>query len=144
MAEGAKLSVVTSYPAVVGVVLAAARKEAEKGISQKDMAEAIGATVSTWSRIETGETALTIEQLALAAEKLGVLPSQILKKADEAILELGKKGVAIEATRISSAAILAAGAVPLASVAVAGLVSPLGLAVGAAALGLHVYDRIKK
>lgn len=144
MAEGAKLSVVTSFPAVVGVVLAAARKEAENGISQKDMAEAIGATVSTWSRIETGETALTIEQLALAAEKLGVLPSQILEKAEETILELEKKGVAVEAMRISSAAILAAGAVPLAGAAVAGLIGPLGIAAGAAAVGFHLYSRIKK
>lgn len=81
----------TTYPAVVGAILIARRKEL--GLSQNALAESVGLTVSTWSRIENGDSALTIEQLKLAGDKLNVLPSQILKEADEKIIELKIEGL---------------------------------------------------
>ena len=56
--------------------------------------------MSTWSRIETGETAPTIEQLAQAADKLELDPSDILRLAEEMSDELRKKGVSTEPNRI--------------------------------------------
>lgn len=81
----------TTFPAVVGLVLAARRKA--KPMTQAEMAEATQVTTSTWSRIETGETALTVEQLALAAEALGTRPSEILRAAEEIRIVLGQRRV---------------------------------------------------
>jgi len=87
----------TSYPAVVGSVLVKLR--AQRGVRQADLAQAVGVTQATWSRIENGSSALTIEQLGLAASRLGLLPSQILRLAEEAVDELQQRGVRVEQTR---------------------------------------------
>ncbi len=84
----------TTYPALVGSILAALRKQADPPLTQQQIAEAGGLSVSTWSRIETGETALTVEQLAMAANKLGTSPGAILGAADIKLIELWAKGIA--------------------------------------------------
>ena len=89
----------TSYPAVVGSVLVKLR--CERNVLQGDLAEAVGVTQATWSRIENGSSALTIEQIALAAGRLGVSPHSILSYADEAAEELRQRGVRVELTRNS-------------------------------------------
>ena len=38
---------------------------------------------SGWSRIETGDTTMPVEQLARAASVLGVAPWSLVQKADE-------------------------------------------------------------
>jgi len=93
------LRAVSSYPAIVGQVLCELRKAA--GLEQAELARAIGVTQSTWSRIETGSSALTIEQLADAAEMLGVERSKILSLADSSADDLTSKGVEIMNRRIS-------------------------------------------
>lgn len=72
----------TSYPAIVGSVLVSLRKE--RGMNQVELSDAVGVKQATWSRVENGMSALSIEQLGKAAAKLGVMPYQILHKADEA------------------------------------------------------------
>lgn len=74
---------VTTYPEIVGCVLTLLRKELKA--TQSTIAEAVGVGVSTWSRIENGESALTVEQLALAAQALDVTPGLILQLADSLI-----------------------------------------------------------
>ena len=59
---------VASYPAIVGQVLSNLRKNIN--VDQSEFAEIIGVTQSTWSRIERGSSAFTIEQLADAADHL--------------------------------------------------------------------------
>jgi len=93
------LRTVTSYPAIVGQVLCELRKK--RGIDQAALAKLVGVTQPTWSRIETGASALTIEQLAVAADKLGVTPSEILVMADKSVKQLQSKGVEIENRRVS-------------------------------------------
>lgn len=73
----------TSYSAVVGQVLINMRTE--KDINQGEMAKAVGVGQSTWSRIEKGEVALSIDQLARASRKLEVTPSKVLAWADQAV-----------------------------------------------------------
>lgn len=90
----------TSYPAVVGSVLVNLRNQ--QGIRQGDLAQAVGVTQATWSRIENGSSALTIEQLGTAASRLGILPSQILVLADQAVQQLQQRGVQVEPTRGSA------------------------------------------
>ncbi len=88
-----------SYPAIVGQVLSNLRKNIN--IDQSEFAEIIGVTQSTWSRIERGASAFTIEQLADAADHLNLTPSEILELADQAALDLQNQGVEIYNEKIS-------------------------------------------
>jgi transcriptional regulator with XRE-family HTH domain len=105
-----QIQLASSYPAVVGAVLTALRKEKE--LDQKDLAIACGAdaAVSTWSRIEKGESALTVEQLMVAAAVLERMPSEILAIADNQMIELAQRGVDAGFTRGYLAATVAAAA----------------------------------
>jgi transcriptional regulator with XRE-family HTH domain len=76
----------TSYSAIVGQVLFNLRQE--RDIKQGDIAAAVNIGQSTWSRIEKGEVALSIDQLARAAGRLACLPSDVLKWADQAAAQI--------------------------------------------------------
>lgn len=129
-------SVVVSYPAIVGAILLAKRKELS--LSQAEMASAVGVNVSTWSRVENGDSALTIEQLASAAEALKVRPSSILEAAESKREELKTKGIETGANRADLTAITAMGAIPLAGSALVGILGPIGaLAAGVASAYLY-------
>ncbi len=115
------LRTVTSYPAIVGQVLSELRKRS--GIDQAEMADSAGVTQSTWSRIENGASALTIEQLAIAADALAVKRSEILELADQSVNELKSRGIEIEDKRISGG--LDKGLVILGAAAIGGLIAAL-------------------
>ncbi len=141
-------NVMTTYPAVVGAFLSIRRKEL--GLSQTQLATAVGLTVSTWSRIENGESALTIEQLAQAAQALGLTPGSLLQTIDTAITELHEKGIGTNVERASVQEISAAGSIPLigaglSSAVAAGGVIAAGASVAAApiALGIAAYGLYK-
>lgn len=76
----------TSYSAIVGQVLANLRQE--RDIKQGDMSAAVNIGQSTWSRIEKGEVALSIDQLARAAKYLGCSPADVLTWADQAAVKI--------------------------------------------------------
>lgn len=65
------------------------------------MAEAVGVTQSTWSRIENGQSALTVDQLARAASVLGLRSEQILALANESVENLRRQGITVEIKRPS-------------------------------------------
>lgn len=90
----------TTYQAIVGRILVGLRKNA--GIGQDQLAEAIEITQSTLSRVERGESALTVEQLARAAQRLGDKASHILSMADTAVEELSAQGINVQYGRIRS------------------------------------------
>jgi transcriptional regulator with XRE-family HTH domain len=92
----------TTYPAVVGRILVKLRQG--RGLEQKDLAQRIGLAQSTWSRIERGESAFTMEQLAKAANVMETTPSSILAQADEAAEALREKGMIVSNERSRSAA----------------------------------------
>lgn len=122
--------VAVSYPAIVGAILLAKRKEL--GLSQAEMAHALGLNASTWSRVENGDSALTIEQLVSAASALNVRPSSILEAAELKLEELKARGVATGANRAALTAIAALGAIPLTGSALVGALGPIGTLVGVA------------
>ncbi len=126
--------IVTTYPAIVGACLAAKRKE--QGLSQSELALSVGLTVSTWSRIENGESALTIEQLALAAQRLNLPRSELLINADKKVAELEYRGIETKSNRVSINEISASGAIPLVGSALFGIITSPALAVGIAVAGL--------
>ena len=115
------LRTVTSYPAIVGQVLSELRRRS--GIDQAELADFVGVTQSTWSRIENGASALTIEQLAIAADALGIKRSEILELADQSVNELKSRGIEIEDKRISGG--LDRGLVILGAAAIGGLIAAL-------------------
>ncbi len=84
----------TTYPAVVGAILAAERKNC--GFTQADFAEAVGIVQSTWSRIEKGTSALNIEQLVVAATALNLEPHVIIQKADKTVREIEAQKMRVE------------------------------------------------
>lgn len=88
----------TTYPVLVGNVLQALRKQ--KDIQQGALADRIGISQSTWSRIERGESALTVEQLSAAAEALGVVAGDILAYADRAAEEARRQGIVVQKNRV--------------------------------------------
>ena len=90
---------IVSYPAIVGQVLSKLRKNDK--FEQADFAKIIGVTQSTLSRIETGASALTIEQLAMAADELYVTPAYVLELADESVQDLQRQGIEIQNSRVS-------------------------------------------
>lgn len=90
----------TTYPAIVGKVLTDFR--AQKGMAQKDMAQAVGVTQANWSRIESGQTSVTLEHLRSAARALAVPPAQILAIADQTEFQASAQGVSIVEAKGSS------------------------------------------
>lgn len=54
----------------------AARKE--RGVSQRDLARALGMAQSTLSRIERGERRVSVDRLIAIARALGVRPADML------------------------------------------------------------------
>jgi len=82
-----------TYAGVVGQVLVLARQKI--GLGQAELAAAVGVSQPTWSRIERGTQALTIEQLHAAATRLGVEPSAILARAERVSEHLRSQGVKV-------------------------------------------------
>lgn len=87
----------TTYPAIIGRVFGELRAKA--GMTQVALADAVGITNSTWSRIERGESALSMDQFVVAARALKVLPSYVQICADVVAARVVTKGIAVEAKR---------------------------------------------
>lgn len=90
----------TSYPAIIGRILEHLRKD--KGLDQADLAERLDLTQSAWSRIERGQSGLSLEQLVRASEILKTKPHQIISDADYAAEKLQKDGVIVHAKILST------------------------------------------
>lgn len=83
----------STYAALVGAVITQLRGDLK--ISQAELANTVGISQPAWSRIEKGESALTIDQLARAAKKLGAQPSEILNTAEKTIAEMKQQGLEV-------------------------------------------------
>ena len=105
----APLRPVTTWPAIVGRVLAELRKES--GLNQGDVADAVGVGQAAWSKIERGDSALTIEQLYAAARRLELDASDVLRYAELVRREAEVQGVEVELARHKPRDALAAGLV---------------------------------
>lgn len=133
----ASIDVVTTSGAVLGAVLVKLRTA--KGMKQADLAAAIGLAASTWSRIEKGESGLSIDQLRLVSKALGVKPGLILEMVEASEEEVEKHGVRVD-QETSMATISAA----VATGAVAGTVIPVfGAALGGL-IGAAIADYLSK
>jgi len=84
---------VTMYSQVVARIVGELRKAGN--FDQKDFADRLGVSPSTWSRAESGQVGLSLDQLAGAAKVLNKPPAQILAYADAATEQLRRKGVTV-------------------------------------------------
>jgi transcriptional regulator with XRE-family HTH domain len=97
--SGGALQLATSYPAIVGAVLLNLREG--QGVKQADFAAQMGVAPSTWSRIENGGQAMSIDQLAQVAQALSIRPGEIIRRADAAQDAAHERKVRVEPARIS-------------------------------------------
>ena len=95
----ANFEAVTTSSAVLGAILVKLRTD--KGMKQGELANEVEIGASTWSRIEKGESGISIEQLRSAAKALGVTPSRIFEMLEVAEQAVEKQGVRIEPTSSS-------------------------------------------
>ncbi len=101
----------TTYPALVGNIIAQLRKE--RGFGQAEFAAMVGLGQSTWSRIEKGESALTVEQLAKTAEQLEIKPHELLVLVDGARDNLQAQGIGTLLDRIGVGNMALLGSIPV-------------------------------
>lgn len=101
----------TTYQAVLGRVIEDLRKS-KTALKQNEIAQKIGITQSTWSRVTSGDTSITVELLDRIAKEFGVQGSEILKSTEKAIKQLESQGVLVsyKQEQLSSNTILLAGA----------------------------------
>lgn len=107
----------TTYQAIVGEVIALHRKE--HGLNQFELAKRLGMSQSAWSRVEKGLSNLTLEQLSKVSRVLGLLPNEIISKADQARKELEASGVSVAENKSDAIGWLLLGAAAIALVILA-------------------------
>ncbi len=83
----------TSYPAILGRILEHLRKQA--GFDQGDIAARLGLTQSAWSRIERGQSGVSMEHLIKFGEILNTQPHKIIENADYASDQLKRDGITV-------------------------------------------------
>ncbi|WP_250747251.1 helix-turn-helix domain-containing protein [Acinetobacter modestus] len=130
----------TTIPMVFGQLFVIYRKR--MNLTQKDLAEALGVGVANVSKIESGDTVISVEQLLIISLLFKERSSDLFIKFENALKILDKNGVLVgnskvkelsidKSTKIaavSTAAIVAASSTGL------GLIGPLALSIGAARL----------
>lgn len=92
----------TTYQAVLGRLIA--QKRQQKQIDQGEIAKAVGVSRSTWSRIEAGESALNMDQLAKAANKLDMSVGALMVEADDVAGKLREQDVEVLDSRDQTSA----------------------------------------
>jgi len=88
---------VTTYPAILGRILR--EKRESLGLEQVEIAERIQISQPTWSRIERGEAAISLDQLVKAAKSFQMEPGELLSQADAAARGLRKLNYVVEDER---------------------------------------------
>jgi transcriptional regulator with XRE-family HTH domain len=86
----------TPYTQVVGQVVRSRR--ALLNIDQSTMAEALGITASSMSRLETGHTTMTIAQLRKVATALRTTPTDLVRSADALVKQLESSEITVTVT----------------------------------------------
>ncbi len=81
------------YTALVGQVIL--RHRGRLGLHQSDLAAALTVSQSAYSRIEQGDTTISISQLRVVARRLGIRPGDILSEADDLAERLRSQGVEV-------------------------------------------------
>ena len=62
-------------------------------LNQKELADRLGVSQSAWSRVETGQSSLAVEEFAAAARALKAKPEELLGRVHRSIEQLQQRGV---------------------------------------------------
>jgi transcriptional regulator with XRE-family HTH domain len=117
------LSPTTTYPAIVGQLLAKYRGERE--MTQADLARAMGMNQSAWSKIERGVTPPTLEHLAGAADVLHVPLGRLLTEADLVAEQMRAQGITVSPKRLEPEGALGFGLLLIGAVTLGSLVAAI-------------------
>lgn len=90
------------YARVLGAVVEHLRKRLS--ITQEAMAKAIGVSQSAYSRLEKGQSAMSVVQLRAISVQLGLPPEAIVHDSEGYAAQLQQQGVSITQERPDSAA----------------------------------------
>lgn len=149
----------TTIPMVFGQAIVIYRKK--MNFTQKDLAEALGVGVANISKIEAGDTVISIEQLFIICLLFKEKTSDLFSKFENALKNLNESGVLVSNSKVKDLSIdkknktaaVSAAAVSAASATGFGLIGPLGLSIGlklipgigtAATVGTAAYAAYKK
>lgn len=88
---------VTRYSELVARLVGQLRQA--QNFDQKEFADSLGVSPSTWSRAESGLVGLSLDQLAGAAKVLGTTPGHLLAQADHVAEHAKRRGIAVLAGR---------------------------------------------
>lgn len=83
----------TSYSAVLGVVLANLRKI--NGVEQGDMATRMGLSQPSYSRLESGKSAFSVDQMFQAAKAMEIPFEELSNRLIHNIRELQENGIEV-------------------------------------------------
>ncbi|WP_397452541.1 helix-turn-helix domain-containing protein [Pseudomonas sp. NA-150] len=89
----------TAFQNIFGVVVTALRSNREPAVTQTELAEFVGVTVSTWSRIERGDSALNLDQMLRVAVFFDTPLSELIRQCENAIGELESKGIEVSLSK---------------------------------------------
>lgn len=87
-----------SYLSVLGLTLKELREE--KNIKQKELAEALSITTAGWSKVEKGQSALSVPNLNKASKVLEMSASSIIEKVEGHINYLEGEGWVISDDKV--------------------------------------------
>lgn len=82
-----------SYGALVGQVILRERKR--RKLEQTVLAGALGVSQSAYSRLEQGESSMSLGQLRTIASTLGLTPGQLLHETDKLAILLESRGAVV-------------------------------------------------
>ena len=80
----------TTYSAVFGAIVASKRKIQEK--EQSEIANVLGISQASYSRLESGKSSMSTDQIFLVAQALGETVSNLMSEAESYITRLENKG----------------------------------------------------
>lgn len=89
----AQIQHVTTYNGIIGAVLRQRRDQ--MGLEQAQIAQRLGVTQSSYSRIESGKTSLTLVQLSDIAPHFGLSPHGFIARVESLKYDMERQGIKV-------------------------------------------------
>ena len=83
----------TTYSAIIGSVIKQLRET--HSINQGVMAENMTVSQAAWSKLESGKSTLSTDQLAKVADLLGIEANKIIQYADQTAADFKANGISV-------------------------------------------------
>lgn len=89
----AQIQHITTYNGIVGAVLRQRREQ--MGLEQSQISQKLGLTQSSYSRIESGKTSLSLVQLSDIAPHVGLKPQGFIAQVENIKYDMERQGIAV-------------------------------------------------